>query len=630
MLKTLRNKTSGFAAKLILGLVVVAFVATGFAGFFQGTPSSMVVAAGRSQLGIDDYRLAWRQAEVSIAQRLGHRPSHEEARANGIETQVMSQLVTEAALDEQARRLDLGLSQDRLARLIADDPSFHDAAGNFSRGNFRELLSSVGMTENDFIRNRQQASIRSQIIDAVARGASTPTAVRTAFGLYSGERRTVEYLTLPTALVEPVAEPSADALAQYFDKNKQRYRAPEYRGVDTIMLTPDALANPAAVTDDDIVKDYETGRQRYTSPERRQVQQLIFADKAAADSAKSQLANGSATFEQLATVSGRTLADADLGLREKSGIPDKSIADAAFALPVDRISDVVNGAFGSLLLRVTKIEPESVKPLDQVRDQIRRELALQAAGEQLNQAQNAFDDARAGGATLQEAAQRSGLTVKTVPAVSRSGQTPDEKPAKGLPATDGFLEGVFTAEVGAENPAINLEPSGSLLYEVTKIDPARDRSLDEVRARVVEDWKSDEAQRLLGERAKALKKRLDGGEQLDQIAVTDKLGKDTAQAVTRESGVGQLGGEGVRKAFGGPNGFTAVAVGPDGGSRLLLKVSSVAPPLDPMKSLSGADAQRLDQLIQNDLLQTYVDGLRKDYQVVSYPQAMERAQADLR
>ncbi|GGD89284.1 peptidylprolyl isomerase [Aureimonas endophytica] len=629
MLKTLRHKTSGLIAKLILGLVVLAFVATGFAGFFQSSPSSTIVAAGRTKLTAEDYLLAWRQAEVGLANRLQRRPTREEAEASGIESQVMAQLVSQAALDEQARRLDLGLSQERLAQLIADDPSFHDAAGNFSRANFRQLLSSIGMSENDFIRNRQKAAVRSQITDAVARGATAPMALKTAFGLYTGERRTVDYITLSPASVEPVAEPAADAVQAYFDKYKQRYAAPEYRSVAYVVATPETLADPASISQEAIAQYYDANKSRFATPEKRQVQQIIFPNAEAAKAAKGEATSGK-SFEDIAAASGRKLADGDLGLRTRSEIPDKAIAEAAFALPEGQISDVVQGVFGPVLLRVAKIEPESVKPLAEVQDEIRRQLALQAAGEEMQQAQNNFDDARAGGASFEEAAQRAGLAVKTIPAMSHFGEGPDGQRLADLPEAEGFLQAIFAADTNAENPPLAMQPSGSLFYDVTKVEPARDRTLDEARARVIADWKTDEAQRLLGEKAEALKKRLEGGETLDQVAAGEKLSKQTAAAITRQSGPGQLGGEGTEAAFAGSEGLAAVAVGPDGQSRLLLKVVSVAPPIDPVASLRAGDVQQLDQLMVNDLVQSYVDGLREAYQIVSYPQAIERAQAMIR
>lgn len=626
MMNSLRKSVSGGAAKLLLGVVVVAFVVTGFSGFFNGGSSTAVIAAGDTEISTQDYRLAYRQAEVQLSQQLRRRPTREEAIENGIDQRVLSQLVAEAVLDEQGRSLGLGMSEDRLAQLIAEDPSFHDQAGRFSRGTFRELLSNVGMTENDFIRNREEAAVRSQIVDAVAEGASAPNLVRQAFGLYDGERRTADYLTIPAAAVQPIAEPADAALQTYFDTNKQRYAAPEYRGIEYATLTPEAVADPSKVTEAEIQEAYAAGGASFTTPEQRRIQQIVFPDKAAADAAKASLAAGK-TFEDLAVASGRTVADTELGLLTKAAIPAPAIADAAFALAPNTVSDVVEGLFGPVLLRVTEIQPESRKPLAEVQEQIRADLALKAATEAVRKAYDAYDAARGGGANLVEAAKEAGLPVKTIPAISITGQAPDGSSITDLPAQPEVLPVAFASDVGAENPPVSIGTTGFVFFDVTKIEDARDRPLAEVKDKVVADWKSEETRRLLGLKAEELKKRVEAGETLDALAASEKLDKLTVTAVTRRSGIAEIGEDGVRALFSGPNGHVAIADGVDGQAKLLFKVTQVAPPADPLSSLPQGQEAQLDAMLSNDFLQTYVERLRADTPVVTYPATISATQA---
>lgn len=626
MMNSLRKSVSGGAAKLLLGLVVVAFVVTGFSGFFDGGSSNAVISAGDTEITTQDYRLAYRQAEVQLSQQLRRRPTREEAIENGIDQRVLSQLVAEAVLDEQGRSLGLGMSEDRLAQLIAEDPSFHDQAGRFSRANFRDLLSNVGMSENDFILNREEAAVRSQIVDAVAEGASAPNLVRQAFGLYDGERRTADYLTVPAAAVQPIAEPAEDALQTYFDANKQRYAAPEYRSLEYATLTPEAVADPAKVTEAQIQEAYAAGGPAFTTPEQRRVQQIVFPDKAAADAAKASLSTGK-TFEDLATESGRTLADTELGLLTKAAIPSPAIADAAFALAPNTVSDVVEGLFGPVLLRVTEIQPESRKPLAEVQDQIRADIALRTASEEVRKAYDAYDAARGGGAGLAEAAKEAGLSVKTIAAISASGQTPDGSAVTDLPAQPDVLQVAFDSDVGIENAPVSVDSTGFVFFDVTKVDPAHDRPLEEVKDKVVADWKTEETRRLLGLKAEELKKRLEAGETLDALAASENLTKQTVTAVTRRSGIAEIGDDGVRALFSGPSGLVTIADAVDGQAKLLFKVTQVAPPADPLSSLPQGQEAQLDAMLSNDFLQAYVARLRGDTPVVTYPAAISGVQA---
>ena len=58
---------------------------------------------------------------------------------------------------------------------------------------------------------------------------------------------------------------------------------------------------------------------------------------------------------------------------------DPAVADAAFALEQGASSAPVAGRFGPVLVRVTQIQPEAVRPFEEVAAELRQELARQRA-----------------------------------------------------------------------------------------------------------------------------------------------------------------------------------------------------------------------------------------------------------
>ncbi len=50
------------------------------------------------------------------------------------------------------------------------------------------------------------------------------------------------------------ASPSPEALTKFFDERKTLFRAPEFRKVDLIILSPEELAKSITVSDDDVAK----------------------------------------------------------------------------------------------------------------------------------------------------------------------------------------------------------------------------------------------------------------------------------------------------------------------------------------------------------------------------------------
>lgn len=550
-----------------------------------------------------------------LSQQIGQRLTREQAAAFGIDQQVLAQLIAGAVLDEQARKLGLGLSKDRLAALAREDPAFQGPDGKFNRQQFDYVLREVGMTAEDYLRNRQQVAIRQQIVEAVSDGLDAPDAFLSAVALYRGEDRTVDFIVLPRSLVEPVEAPTDSELSTWFEERKATYAAPEYRKIDYIKLEPADIADLSSIADEQVAKDYEANKARYTTPEKRSIEQIVFASEDAANAARASLDGGS-TFEEIVTAQGKTMADVQLGTFARNEVVDPAIAEAAFALSEGQVSAVVKGAFGPVIVRVTRIEPEIVKPLDAVKEDIRRDLAVAEASRIIFDVHDAYEDARAGGASMAEAAEKLKLKVTTVEAIDRSGQSPDGTVITGLPLSADLIRAAFETETGVENPPLNLAGNGFLFYEVAGITPARDRTLDEVREKVVADWIAAETTKRLAAKADELKKRATDGAALEDIATELGLEKQTKRGLKRDADDTDFGAAGVAAVFaGGPN-SVGVTASPQDGAHILFKVTEVFEP-----AASGPDAvpenqrKAYAQGMADDLLDELVAVLQAEYGV---------------
>ncbi|MBZ9700803.1 MULTISPECIES: SurA N-terminal domain-containing protein [unclassified Mesorhizobium] len=617
MLGILRSAAGTWVAKLLLSLLVVSFAVWGVSGRLMGglAGHDSVITAGGTKVSINEYRLAYDRQLAVMSQQFGQRLTHEQAKALGVDNQVLAQLVSGAVLDEQARKLGLGLSKDRLAELTREDPAFKGPGGQFDRRAFEYRLREVGMRPEDYLKNRAQVAVRQQIVEAVSDGLKAPDTFFKAVALYRGEDRTVDYLTLPKALVEPIEAPSDSALQAYFEANKKTYAAPEYRKFSYVRLEPQDIMDTSSVTDAQVSDDYNKNKARYTTPEMRTIEQLVFKTPDEAKAALDSLKSG-ATFDKLVTAEGKTPADTLLGTLAKDKIADKAVADAAFALNVNEVSPVVQGAFGPVLLRVTEIKPEVVKPLAEVSDQIRKDLALGEANRILLDVHDNYEDSRAAGSSLADAAAKLKLKVVTVDAIDRSGLRPDGSIVKDLPESPALIKAAFDAEPNTENEALTTADNGFIFYEVASITPARDRTLDEVRQKVVADWTAAETAKRLTAKAQELEKRLKAGATLDVIAGELKLEKQTKRGLKREADDADFGKEGAAVMFGVGEGGTGLIPSPTSDAQILFKVAEVFEPAGADASSVPEDARKsFTSGMSDDLLDQLVAQLQTQYGV---------------
>lgn len=625
MLNSLRNAARSWIAKLLLVVLVLSFAVWGISGQIFGGLGSNVLTAGDTRVSILEYRLAYDRQLSLLSQQFGTPVTREQAQAFGVDNRVLSQLAAGAVLDEQAREMRLGLSRDRLAAMTAEDPAFQGADGRFDRNQFDFVLRQIGMRPEDYLRNREQAAVRQQIIEAVSDGMTAPDAFLRAVSLYQGEDRTVDYIVMPRSLVEPIEEPAQDVLETYFTENAANYAAPEYRRISYVKLEPSDIADPGAIQEEEVQSYYEDNAARFTTPEQRRIEQLVFADANAAQAALDRIRGGE-TFEEVVAAEGKSMQDVVLGTFEKDDVADPAIAEAAFALSQGDVSDVVDGAFGSLLVRVPEITPARVQPLAEVSQQIREDIALDEAHRVLDQVYEGYEDARAAGETMAEAASRNRLQVVTVEAVDRSGRTPEGTILTDLPESNLLLQDAFESEVGVENSPLNMGASGYLFYEVDEVTPARDRALDEVRDRVVADWKESEVATRLAERAAQVEKQVEDGKALAEVAEELELDVQVRRGLKRDANDAELGDAGVAAVFSVSRGETGVAPAQEGDAQIVFRVTDVLVPADAGPDALPAEARdRFASTIADDLLDQLVSRLQTEYPVAIDRGAVQQA-----
>jgi peptidyl-prolyl cis-trans isomerase D len=575
MLVFLRKTAGTWLVKGLLLLLVASFGVWGISSSLVGSTSDKVITVGQQSVNVNDFQLAYRRQMADLSRRFGTQLTTEQARSLGIEQQVYSQLAAGAALDQLAANMDLGLSKDRLAQLIGDDPAFKNSNGQFDKQLFSSRLRNSGIREEDYITERSKVAVRSQIVDATAEGFVAPKVLVDALKLYRQETRSIDYLLLTTATIDPIKAPDDATLKTWFDTVKARYRAPEYRSFSYVKLEPADIADIKAIIDEQVKKEYESNLKRYEVAGTRTLEQLTFQTKELAEAAEQALKSGK-TFDQLVADQGKTATDVLLGDFTQADLPDPVIAKAVFAIQKDgETTPVVEGSFGPVILRVTNIKPSHTKTLDEVKTQIREDLAAAAAAEQINDVHDRFEDLRASGASLEEAATKVGLHAVKVADIDAQGEDKAGKAVDGIPEKGVLLKTVFETEVGADPLPLNLGRSGYLWFDVTKVDAPRDRTLDEVKAKAIADWTTEQQKQALGAKVEALKTKIENGEKLSDIASETGISVETKTGLRRQTDDPVLGPAAVQAAFRGPVGTVGSAVGADPLTQILLKVTDV-------------------------------------------------------
>lgn len=617
MLELLRKASRTWFAKGLLLLLVASFGIWGVSSSLIGDNSDAVITVGDQTISTNEFRMAYQRQMSDLSRRFGTQLTTEQARALGIDTQVYAQLAAGAALDQLSEEMRLGLSKDRLAGLIADDPAFrNESTGQFDRQLFASRLRNSGLREEDYILERSKVAVRSQIVEATSDGFTPPQTLVDALRQYRNESRTIDYLLLTSANIDPIKAPDETTLAAWFETVKARYRAPEYRAFSYVKLQPADLADPASISDEMVRQDYEARKARYEIAGTRTIEQLTFENREMADAAVEAMKDGT-TFDQLVTDQGKTATDVLIGDFTKDRVPDPALAEAAFAIEKEgATSPVIDGSFGPVVLRVSNIKPGRTQSFEEVKDQIRESLATAAAIEDITNAHDRFEDLRASGSSLEDAAKELNLKAVIIDAIDRQGLDKTEKEIAGIPEKQALIAEVFQTEVGVEALPISIGNEGYVWFEVRDIVAEHERPLAEVREKAVADWTAEQQKIALGAKVESLKERAEQGASLADIATELAISVENKSGLRRSSEDAVLGAAAVAAAFTGPVGTLGSAPGNDPDTQILLKVTEINN--QPTTNALDEQEQQLTATAKaagDDILDQMVNQLQADYGV---------------
>jgi peptidyl-prolyl cis-trans isomerase D len=600
MLRGMRKASSNWIGKtimaVVMGVLIVSFGIWGIADAFKGYGQSKLATIGSTEITTEQFRQLYNDKLQQIGRQFGRPLTSDQARAFGLDRQVLQQVVAEAALDEDARRKGLGVGDAEVMRQIIADPNFQSPTGGFDAPRFQQLIRSLGFTEQRYIAEQRKVSLRRQIAGTVTSGVEPPKTMIEALSRYQNETRTIDYVKLDAAQAGTIEAPSPEALAAYFDERKTQFRAPEYRKIAFLALTPDEMAKWSTVSDDDARKVFEERKDKLSTPEQRQISQIVFPNVADAEAGRAKL-NDTFKFEDLAKERGLSASDIDLGMVAKAGIIDPSVANAAFSLAPDGISQPITGRFGVTLVKVGKVQAGTTPSYDSVAANLKRDIAIERARAVVSDMHNKIEDERGGGANVVDTAKKLGLTAVTIEAVDRSGRTPDGQPVAGLPTGVDVVTQAFNSDVGVDNDALQAG-GGYIWYDVLGVTPARDRTLDEVKPQVEARWREEQITTRLRDKAVDMAKKLESGAKLADEAAAAGLKVVTSAPFKRDASDPALSAGVIQSVFRGVKDSAGQAQGATPSEWIVYRITDVTAPAVDMAS---EDAKKLKETLQRGL-----------------------------
>jgi peptidyl-prolyl cis-trans isomerase D len=534
MLQTIRDRAQGWIAWLIVILISIPFALWGIQSYLGVGREVIVAKVNGVEIKEQDLQRRVQQARIQLRERLGAAYDAAQIDDRRLRQEVLDDMIRESLVVDVSHRLGFRISDQELQAQILSEPAFQ-RGGQFDKALYEQVLSLQGLSPALFESQVRQRMVGTQMVRGIVGSEIVTRGERESFQRLSGQRREVGWLRIPASRFLDQSPVSDDAVQAYYDTHGASFQTPEQVKLEYVVLDVDALAAASSVSDEDLQRAYETDQARFGQPERRKVRHILLPVPADADEAKSQsvlkeieavrarILAGESFAEVAKAVSkdpGSAAQGGSLGEIEQ-GMMDPAFDKAAFSLAAGAISEPVRSRFGYHLIEVDEVIPARVKSFDEVRDQVRSELARQKAeslfydlGERLANLVYETPD------SLKPAAEELGLPIQESDWIGRSG-------GEGLLGHPKVTAAAFSEEVLNERRNSDLiEPEKDVLQavvlRVADHREASNRPLEEVRGEIVETLRQERARKAALEAAKAGAERLRGGTEWAAVAGEDK------------------------------------------------------------------------------------------------------------
>jgi peptidyl-prolyl cis-trans isomerase D len=578
MMQQMRGFAKSWVSSVFLLILALSFGVWGIGDMIRGrSVDTSVATVGDVKITPEQFQREFRNVQRRLSSRQGHVITVEEARAQGVDRQVLDDEIGSAALDQAVSHYDLLASDAQVSSVIRAQPAFRNPLGTFDHGTFLQVLAQNNLTEDEYIGLIRGELTRNQLLTAAANGMQMPPGYAKLFFEFINERRVAEYVQVTSKDLPATPAPTDAQLAAFLKTHSAQFSTPEYRDVTYLSVGPDDVAKQLTVSDSELKQRYDLEKDKYQIPEKRDVEQIIFPDQASAKAARAKIDAG-AKFDDIAKSMGKSPTDTSLGALVQADL-GADRGPPTFALAVGGITQPVKFTFGWVLLHVTGITPGINKTFDSVKDTLRSEEIKELAGAKITDISNAFEDARAGGASFTDAAIRVGMRVTHIPLVDKNGNTPDGTKAN-LPDAPEFQAQLAKADVGEEGDPFATADVHYYAIKVNGVTPAKLKPLDGVRAQITAAWTADQRSQQLARLAASLAKKATAEHGLTAVAAQLHETVQSSGGLTRQTQSSALPQNLVSLIFAAQPG-TAVSAPASDGAYIVARVTGVSHPQVP-------------------------------------------------
>jgi len=505
MLSAIRNKSKGWVAYLIVGLITVPFALFGIQDYVSRSATNSIATVDGEDIDINIYYQELNTQQRNLQQQLG--AAYTQEIDDAIKQTLLDSMINEKLIENYANSLDIVTLDDEVKSVIELNQAFL-IDGEFSQDRYTQLLRLNSYSPAGYELAQSKSLTREQIKRNLSGSAFMSSIQIDQLNDLASQQREVSYIALNTNNYLDQVSVSKDQISDYFNENRSNFIEGRKVKVDFVELTLDTMDEPDSPTNDDLQSLYDDNADLYTNLERRRAQHILVDSEDLANDLLDQINQG-ADFADLAKANSEDSSSneegGDLGFFEKE-LMGAEFDEAVFAMNIGDVSDVVATDYGYFhIIKLTDIEPETMQTFDQVEEQLAALYIKKAKEKMLFDSLEEFINLSYE-ESLDMVADQFGLELQTSDYFGNGSSFYDPK----------FVASAFSPSViddGENSEVMEINSEVFVVLALSDLQSERERDLSEVESQIESTLKTASAKEVIEDIAESIASALSSGDE---------------------------------------------------------------------------------------------------------------------
>ena len=505
MLGAIRNKSKGWVAYLIVGLITIPFALFGIQDYASRSANNSIATVNGEDIDINIYYQELNSQQRNLQQQLG--AAYTQEIDNVLKQTLIDSLINEKLVENYADSLDIVTLDDEVRSVIEMNQAFL-VDGVFSQDRYTQLLRLNSYSPAGYELAQSKALNREQIKINLNGSAFMSSAQTEQLNDLASQQRDVSYIAIQTENFEDEVSVTQSQISDYFNDNRSIFVEGRKVKVDFVELTLDAMEEPESPSAEDLQNLYDENEELYTNPERRRAQHILVENEDLANDLLGQI-KGGADFAELAKANSEDTSSneegGDLGFFE-SGLMGAEFDEAAFAMNIGDVSDVVATDYGYFhIIKLTDIEPKTIQNFEEVESQLASLYVKNAKEKELFGLLEEFVNLSYE-ESLDMVADQFNLEMQTSDYFAEGSSDYDPK----------FVASAFSSAVideGENSEVMEINSEKFVVLALSDLQSERERDLNEVETQIEATLKSSAAKEIIDDLAENIASALSNGDE---------------------------------------------------------------------------------------------------------------------